>query len=225
MFSFVESFLSIEAVNYTDKRTPFVNCILAEDGVSFCLMRKVMQKSVRERMESPNLYEAAFETWLAERRISYRAVPQGPRAVPEGPQKRFDYLLCPGGTVPILAEVKGRTFEGSSLVGRRGLDGWTTRQDLQALQQWEDVFVRHYPGCRAVFVFVFCLKQPDVDADGLEIFVHNGRRFVFLAVEAGEYRTYAVQRSPKWRTVTLKAEDFRRCTVPLEEYLETIWNE
>jgi len=127
--------------------------------------------------------------------------------------------------VPILAEVKGRTFEGESLVGRRGLDGWTTQQDLQALQQWEDVFVRHYPGSRAVFVFVFCLKQPDVDTDGLEVFAKDGRRFVFLAVEAGVYRTFAVQRSPRWKTVTLKAEDFRRCALPLEVYLEKIWNE
>ncbi|MEJ5260535.1 MAG: HYExAFE family protein [Anaerohalosphaeraceae bacterium] len=176
-------------------------------------------------MESPNVYEAAFEAWLAERKISYRSIPQGRRREPERPKKRFDYLLCPESSVPILAEVKGRTFEGQSLVGRRGLDGWTTRLDLQGLQQWEDMFVRYYPGCRAVFVFVFCLKQPDVDADGLEVFVHNGRRFVFLAVEAGVYRACAIQRSPKWRTVTLKAEDFRRCTVPLEVYLETIWNE
>ncbi len=184
-----------------------------------------MNRKIRERTESPNAYEAAFESWLAERRISYRAVPQGRRTVPERPDKRFDYLLCPEGTMPILAEVKGRTFEGESLVGRRGLDGWTTREDLQGLQQWKEMFVQYYPGCRAVFVFVFCLQQPDVDADGLEIFVQDGRRYVFLAVEADEYRAFARQRSPRWKTVTLKAEDFRRCAVPFEGYLEKIWNE
>lgn len=176
-------------------------------------------------MNFPNDYEAAFEAWLTERRIPYRPVPQGRRRAPEDPNKRFDYLLRPDGSIPLLAEVKGRTFKGNSLVGRRGLDGWTTQQDLRALKQWQEVFARHYPSCRTVFVFVFHIQQPDVDSDGLEIFLLDGRRYVFFAVEVELYRMFAKQRSPRWKTVTLKMDDFRRCAIPLSIYVEKIWNE
>jgi hypothetical protein len=176
-------------------------------------------------MESARAYEAAFEAWLSERRIPYQAIPQGSCFQSGGARKRFDYLLRPEGPLTILAEVKGRMFAGVSLAGRRGLDGWTTRQDLLALKSWEEMFVRHSRFCRAVFVFVFYLKQPDVDPDGLEIFEQNGRRYVFFVLEAKQYQVSARQRSPKWGTVTLKSDDFRRYAVPLNVYLENIWNE
>lgn len=188
-------------------------------------MARTSQIPIWAGREYPNAYEAAFEAWLAERGIAYRPIPQGRRAEPEEPEKRFDYLLGAESPKPILAEVKGRTFWGCSLARRRGLDGWATDVDLRGLKRWQEVFGRHYPACRAVFVFVFRLEQPDVDCDGLEIFEQDGSRYVFFAVEADVYRSLARQRSPKWKTVTLKAEDFRRCAVPLGDYLETFWNE
>lgn len=184
-----------------------------------------MMNRIKLQPEGPNAYEAAFEAWLSERRIAYRPIRQGRRCHSESPLKRFDYLLGLDRAQAILAEVKGRTFGGFSLAGRRGLDGWTTSLDLQALEQWQKMFARHYSPCRAVFVFVFHLKQADVDSDGLEVFWQDGRKYVFFAVETDSYRRCCKRRSPKWGTMTLSAEDFRRWAVPLEEYLERVWNE
>jgi len=171
-----------------------------------------------------NHYEAAFESWLGERRIPFTPINQTRRlVVGEQELKSFDFLLWPGSAHPVLAEVKGRTFSGMSLEGLRGLDCWTTAEDIQALEQWQELFRQEHAGCRGMFVFVFRLAKVDVDPDGMEIFVLDGRRYVFFAVEADAYLVRCKQRSPQWQTVTLGADDFRRIAVPLEQFIETVY--
>lgn len=170
-----------------------------------------------------NHYEAAFESWLGERRIPFAAINQTKRLVAADRElKSFDFLLWPGSDHPVLAEVKGRTFHGVTLSGLRGLDCWTTAEDIEALLRWQHLFRQERPGCRGVFVFVFGLEQVDVDADGREVFAMNGRRYVFFAIEADAYLARCRQRSPQWQTVTLGADDFREIAVPLEEFIETV---
>jgi hypothetical protein len=168
-----------------------------------------------------NHYEAAFAQWLDERRIPYVPINQTKRLTAGDEEiKSFDFLLWPGSAHPVAAEVKGRTFGGTSLAGLRGLDCWTTAEDIEALLRWQGLFRQEHPGGRGVFVFAFQLKQVDVDTDGMDLFVYDGRRYVFFAAEADLYQRYSKRRSPQWRTVTLGAEDFRRIAVPLERFVE-----
>ena len=169
-----------------------------------------------------NHYETAFESWLGERRIPYAPINQTKRLTAGGEDlKSFDFLLWPGTAHPVPSEVKGRTFHGTSLAGLRGLDCWTTAEDIEALRKWQELFRQEHPGCRGVFVFAFRLEQVDVDPDGREVYVLDGRRYVFFAVEADAYLARCRQRSPQWQTVTLGAEDFREIAVPLERFIET----
>jgi len=180
-------------------------------------------KEAEMQTAKANHYEAAFESWLTERRIPFAAIHQTRRLTAgEETLKSFDFLLWPGTAHPVPAEVKGRTFGGVSLAGLRGLDCWTTAEDVRGLRRWERLFRQTHAGGRAVFVFVFRLRQVDVDADGLDIFTWDGWRYVFFAAEARAYLACCRVRSPRWRTVTLGAEDFRRIAVPLEDFIETI---
>lgn len=170
-----------------------------------------------------NHYEAAFESWLGERRIPFTAINQTRRPARGAEElKSFDFLLWPGSAHPVPAEIKGRTFHGTSLAGLRGLDCWTTAEDIEALRCWQHLFRHERPGCRGVFVFVFRLEQADVDPDGREVFIWNDRRYVFFAIEADAYLARCRRRSRQWRTVTLGADDFREIAVSLEEYIETV---
>ena len=58
-----------------------------------------------------------------------------------------------------------------------------------------------------------------MDFDGRDIYDYAGRRYIFFAVRLDDYRRSMVRRSPKWRTVTLPAEDFRRCAVQVQQLL------
>lgn len=182
-----------------------------------------MCKGLDMQTAQTNHYEAAFADWLAERRIPYVPISQMRRLeTADGQIKSFDFLLWPRSPHPALAEVKGRTFRGVSLAGLRGLDCWITDEDIGALQRWQELFRPEHPGCRGVFVFIFQLEHVDVDTDGLELFTADGRRYVFFAVEADLYRSRSKRRSPRWRTVTLAAEDFRRIAVPMDRFVETV---
>jgi hypothetical protein len=170
------------------------------------------------RSEAINLYEQVFESWLREQKIAYKSVVQTQRIeTPADSVKNFDFLLWPGSPAPMLVELKGRTFHGSSLAGRRGLDSWVTFEDVQALSYWLDAFSRKTPDARAVFVFLFRLEQIDIESDGLEIYEYQGGRFVMLSVALERYRRAMKQRSPKWQTVMLPADEFRRSAVPVTE--------
>ena len=65
----------------------------------------------------------------------------------------------------------------------------------------------------AAFVFAYRVAQVEVDYDGREAFPFGADRYLFFAVRAADYRRCMKRRSPRWKTVTLAAEDFRRCVV------------
>ena len=96
--------------------------------------------------EQANLYEQAFEGFLTENKIPFIWVDQSKRPEFCEPSiKNFDFLLYPDSESPVLIELKGRTFKGDSLAGLKGLDGWATFEDVQALSQWLAQFRRDFP--------------------------------------------------------------------------------
>ena len=166
---------------------------------------------------SQNHYERAFENWLRDNRIKYTAIDQSKRkAFGKASVKSFDYLLYPANRPTIIAEVKGRTFKGSSFENLAGLECWVLAADVDGLYHWQRVFGWD---CRAYFIFAYKVENIDVDFDGREVYDLGRERYVFFVVSLDDYRSAMKLRSPKWKTVTLAADKFRKHSVGLEQLL------
>jgi hypothetical protein len=163
------------------------------------------------RDHSPNRYERAFEDWLLDHRVRYVRSDEHKRlGSSEVSVKNFDFLLFPTPERKVIVEVKGRTFAGTTLAGRTGLDCWVTVDDIEGLQLWREALGA---GHEAVFVFAYRVVKADVDFDGCEVIASGPDRYVFLCIPLDDYLTHMTRRSPKWRTVTLPADSFRRCAL------------
>ncbi len=164
---------------------------------------------------APNHYEQAFENWLRDNRIQYVSVDEQKRATfARSKIKSFDFLLYPPNGRIIIAEVKGRTFKGTSLAKLTGLECWVTTEDIDGLTGWQKVFG---PGHQAVFIFAYKIENVDVDFDGRDFYDFARNRYVFFCVRLDDYRKFMKRRSPKWQTVTLPADKFRKCAVQMQK--------
>lgn len=164
-----------------------------------------------------NEYEQAFENWLIENQLQFVKVDQQKRRIfARNKIKSFDFMLYPVNSAPVIAEVKGRLFKGSSLVKETGLECWVTMEDIRGLIQWEQVF---NDGTEALFVFAYKFENIDVETDGREVYDFDGNVFMFYVVRLDDYREFMKVRSPKWQTVTLPAVKFRELAVPVREFL------
>jgi hypothetical protein len=164
----------------------------------------------------PNHYEIAFGNWLRDNRVRYIAVDEKKRAAfGLSGIKSFDYLLTINSR-QIIAEVKGRKFKGTSFAKMSGFECWVTADDIEGLSNWHEVFgYDHIPA----FVFAYHIEKIDVDYDGRGVYEFQGRRYIFFCVRLDDYCRYMKLRSPKWRTVTLSANDFRKCAVQMQDIL------
>lgn len=170
------------------------------------------------KRDGQNDYERAFEGWLGEQKVRWARVDQTHRCVlNEAPAKTFDYLIYPKPDGRVLVELKGRLFRGASLAGRRGLQCWVFAEDVAAMGQWQRRFARESPDTQAVFVFAYRIEKMAVEYDGLDVYDDDGRRYVFLAIRHEDYRRCLKRRSPRWKTVTLSASDFRTLCFPAEQ--------
>jgi hypothetical protein len=166
---------------------------------------------------SDNHYERAFKNWLIDNHIKYVAFDEHKRmTLGQTDIKSFDFLLYLPGDRIVIAEVKGRTFKGTSLANLTHLECWVTTEDVDGLTKWQEVFGADH---QAVFIFAYKMANIDVDFDGREIFDFDANRYLFLCVRLDDYRRFMKRRSPKWQTVTLPADKFRQCAVPLGELL------
>jgi len=169
------------------------------------------------RDSSLNHYEQAFENWLIDHQIPYVHWEEHHRLGPAaGSIKNFDFLLRPESGRKILVEVKGRTFAGATLAGLTGLECWVPRDDVKSLRMWKRALG---PDHEAVFVFSYRIMQADVDLDGHEPLVLGPDRYMFFCLRLEDYAQRMRDRSRRWRTVTLAAEDFRRHAKSLAAFL------
>jgi len=165
----------------------------------------------------PNHYERAFENWLIDNHIKYVAFDEHKRATTgQTDIKSFNFLLYLSNGQIIIAEVKGRTFKGTSLVNLTHMECWVTVEDVEGLTKWQQAFGADH---QAIFVFAYKMENIDVDFNGRDIFDFDANRYLFLCVKLDDYRRFMKRRSPKWQTVTLPADKFRQCAVPLAELL------
>jgi hypothetical protein len=162
-------------------------------------------------------YEAAFESWLVEHRVTYVKADEHERPGSAGKSvKNFDFLVYPGRDRKIIVEVKGRTFTGTALAGRSGLECWVTRDDIEGLHLWREALG---PDHEVVFVFAYRVARVDVDFDGCDVLTCGPDRYLFFCVPLDDYCRHMKRRSPKWHTMTLPAARFRQCAVSLAAFL------
>ena len=159
-------------------------------------------------------YDQAFEHYLRSKRIPYVAVDEAKRALHgHSNLKNFDFVVYGQQGCNLLVDVKGRKHTGKT---RKQFDNWVSEDDISDLLQWEALFGNDFA---ATLVFLFwCDAQPP-DALFTEIFLFNDRWYAVLAISVREYQAHMKQRSPKWRTVNIPAEDFSEHAKPLIEML------
>jgi hypothetical protein len=166
---------------------------------------------------SSNHYERAFENWLIDNRIQYIVVDEHKRtAFSRSSIKSFDFLVYSRNGQVIIAEIKGRKFRGTRLAKLTGFECWVTTEDVDGLAGWRRVFGS---GHRPVFIFAYKVENIDVDFDGTDVFDFDANRYIFFCVELDDYRAFMKRRSPKWQTITLPADKFRQCAIPITELL------
>ena len=164
-----------------------------------------------------NHYEKAFGNWLIDNHIQYIAVDERKRAaLGRSNIKSFDYLIYPPNQQIIVAEVKGRKFSGTSFAKLTGFECWVTADDIEGLLRWQQVFG---PTHAAAFVFAYRIEKIDVDFDGRDVYDFNGSAYIFFCIKLDDYIRFIKIRSPKWKTVTLPAEKFRKCAVQMQSLL------
>ncbi|MDD5327797.1 MAG: HYExAFE family protein [Phycisphaerae bacterium] len=187
-------------------------------------MKDLSSNPATKHFATMNHYERAFQNWLIDNKIKYASVDKQKRAEFENCKiKSFDFLLYPPSGEIIIAEVKGRSFKGTSFAGLAGFECWVTAEDIDGLVNWRDALSAgrlSAEGHSAVFVFAYKIENIDVDFDGREVYDFDANRYVFFAVKLDDYRAFMKRRSPKWQTVTLSADKFRQCAIELRQ----LWN-
>ena len=164
-----------------------------------------------------NHYERAFENWLIDHQIKYTPIDEHKQPnFTDGKVKSFDFLVYPPEKKVIIAEVKGRKFTGTTLEKMTGFECWVTAEDVDGLVKWQEILG---PAYQAVFIFVYLIKKIDVDFNGVDVFDFDADRYVFFTVKLDDYRSFMKRRSPKWQTVTLPADKFRRCATQISKLL------
>jgi hypothetical protein len=156
-------------------------------------------------------YEAAFEDYLRSRGLPYVAVDETKKAIfADASVKSFDFLVYSSVGANLLVDVKGRKFPDSGKGSRgssRAWENWITRQDVEGLGQWEQVFGRDF---RAVLVFAYWLQGPVQRAPFEDVHIFGERNYGFVGIGLDRYVAGARPRSAKWETITMPTREFRK---------------
>jgi hypothetical protein len=161
------------------------------------------------------IYEACFEDYLRSGGVPYVAVDEAKKALFAGVQlKSFDFVVYSASGPNLLADVKGREFIGRGVRGG-SLQNWTTRDDLESLRRWEDVFGT---GFAAVLVFCYHLAQPEAAARFEVVHLFRGEYFGLVGVYRKDYAGACRPRSRAWDTVSVPAAVFREKIRPVRAF-------
>lgn len=157
-------------------------------------------------------YESAFEDYLRRQGLPYIAVDEAKKALFAGAKlKSFDFVVYRPQGDNLLVDVKGRSC------GKTGtLQNWATREDIDDLRQWQDIFGT---GFRAIFLFMYHWPADPESAPFKDLFQHQNRWYSMLAISIADYRTHMKTRSEAWGTVHLPMADFRKLAKPFDQWL------
>jgi hypothetical protein len=166
-------------------------------------------------MDRSNHYEVAFESYLQRYGLCYVAVDETRRALlGDAPVKSLDFIVFGRDGARLVVDVKGRRFPGGPpRRPRRVWECWSFIEDVDGLQRWSALAGDDYVG---LLVFAYLL-HPSVKlaSDTPDLHVCRGKRYLFRAVEVGEYCAHMRVRSPRWQTVDVARDVFRSLVRPL----------
>lgn len=164
-----------------------------------------------------NHYEAAFEEYLRSRGVPYVAVDEAKRSLlSDGASiKSLDFIVASPGETTWLVDVKGRRFPSGDQTAQYWKN-WSTRDDLQSLAQWEELFGAGFCG---LFVFAFDVLGDRAPLPAEQLFEYRGNLYGFVAVRLSDYSACAHPISSSWDTVAMPTAEFRRLARPMEELL------
>jgi hypothetical protein len=171
-------------------------------------------------MDRSNHYEAAFEAYLQWHRLCYVAVDETRRAwLGDARVKNLDFIVHGEAGARLVVDVKGRRFpSGSAGRQRRVWECWSTRDDIDGLGRWAELFG---PGYLGLLVFIYQLL-PSVALDDAtdDLWTWRGKRYLLRAVAVEDYRRHMRVRSPKWETVGLPQAAFRALVRPFHHFTQ-----
>jgi hypothetical protein len=158
-------------------------------------------------------YEAAFEAYLRQQGTPYVAVDEAKKAIfNTSSLKSFDFVVYSKSASNLLVDIKGRQCRTNS--ANRSFQTWATREDVDDLTQWEQVFG---DGFKGMLCFVYWIDPPIAPEPGM--FCHGESWYWMFGVDLAEYRNRMRVRSEKWNTVALPMADFRQLARPIESWL------
>jgi hypothetical protein len=169
-------------------------------------------------MDRSNHYEAAFEAYLRQQRLCYIAVDETRRSyLGEARVKNLDFIVHGGDACRLLIDVKGRRFPSRAKGRERHVwECWSTRDDIDGLERWAQLFG---PGYRGLLVFAYqVLPSVELAPDTADLFNWRGRRYLLRAVAVDDYRLHMRVRSPRWGTVGLPGAVFRELVRPFQDF-------
>jgi hypothetical protein len=171
-------------------------------------------------MKRSNQYEAAFEAYLQWHRLCYVAVDETRRPVlGESKVKSLDFIVFGENGARLVVDVKGRRFPAGRLgKQRRVWECWSTREDIDGLRRWVELWGPPYQG---LLVFTYhVLPSIELPPDTEDLWTWRGRRYLLRAVDVEEYRQQMRVRSPKWGTVTLPRADYQELVRPFHHFTQ-----
>ena len=169
-------------------------------------------------MDRSNHYEAAFEAYLRWHRLCYVAVDEKRRALLGNRRvKSLDFIVHGECGSRLVIDVKGRRFpSGPRQRPRRVWECWSTRDDVDGLEQWAELFGPDYLG---LLVFAYqVLPSVTLADDTADLWTWRGKRYLLRAVPVADYRQHMRVRSPRWGTVGLPGAVFRDLVRPLHHF-------
>jgi hypothetical protein len=170
-------------------------------------------------MNRGNHYEAAFEAFLRGRGVAVVPIDEARRSYLDADEvKSPDFIVVGPDDAKLVVDVKGRQFPGVS-AGRpvKAWQNWSTRDDVDGLTRWA---ARFGDGFRGVLAFVYrILPSVALPADTPDLFAFRDRLYLARGVWVEDYREVMKARSPRWQTVDLAADDFRRLVRPFSHFL------
>ena len=156
-----------------------------------------------------NHYEAAFEAFLRARQVPYVAVDETRRSLlADSSLKSLDFIVSAGQGRNWLVDVKGRRFPSGEQ--KQYWKNWSTRDDLDSLACWEQLFGDRFEG---VFVFAYNVVGLRAPLPEEELFEFRAGLYAFVAIRRGQYAGYARPISAAWDTVAMQADLFRRLAI------------
>jgi hypothetical protein len=104
-----------------------------------------------------------------------------------------------------------------SLCGFKGtVPNWSTRDDLDGLDRWQNLFGGRF---QSLFVFAYNVTGETSPLPEERLFVFREQRYAFLGVRLEHFMAHARLISPKWETLAMPTAEFRRWAQPLDELL------